>query len=164
MEILTPEIIGSELTPLGIDVPKIPETSADDFSKNSDIDIGALDHKLVLPSSDSADHLVHAAAFVLLLTGYITWSRYHFELLHPKIHMSLPEMPETHSLIIPKIYPVHPQFPVIVSSFCHPSHRTRNVWFYHLVHQHFQYPHPSHSQIMCCQYESQRHLYLRKKL
>ncbi|KAG1791020.1 uncharacterized protein HD556DRAFT_1537450 [Suillus plorans] len=163
-EILTPEVIETELTHLGDDGPEIPETSAEDLSEILDIDIGALDHELVLPSSDSTDHLVHAAAFILLLTGYITWSRYHFELSHPKVRTSIPETPETHSPIIPKIYPVHPQFPVIVSSSRHPSHQTQNVQNYHPVYQCFQYPHPSHSQIAFYQYESQRCLYLRKKL
>ncbi|KAG1794604.1 uncharacterized protein HD556DRAFT_1474817 [Suillus plorans] len=163
-DVLTSEVLDSELTSLEDNVPEIPETSADEFPEIWDICTRSLDHELVLPSPDRTDHFVHAVAVALFLTGYVTWSRYHFELSRPKIRTSKPETPETHFPVIPKICPMYPQFPCIVSPYRHPSHRIRNIRLHHPVYQRFQYPRPSHSQITFYQYESQRRLYLRKKL
>ncbi|KAG1818251.1 hypothetical protein EV424DRAFT_1540193 [Suillus variegatus] len=57
-ETLISEVLGSELKPLGNDVSEILETSADDFSEISDIDIEVLDHELVSCPSDSTDNFV----------------------------------------------------------------------------------------------------------
>ncbi|KAG1807206.1 hypothetical protein EV424DRAFT_1543983 [Suillus variegatus] len=129
-ETLTSEVLGSELKPLGNDVSEILETSADDFSEISDIDIEVLDHELVSCPSDSTDNFVLTAFFVLVFTSHVYWYRYQYENPCPKIRIStseIPEAPEAYLPVTPKIYPYHPQFSAIIFSFRHLSHRIRNI-------------------------------------
>ncbi|KAG1764091.1 hypothetical protein EV702DRAFT_1205164 [Suillus placidus] len=178
MNVLTPVTPSLDPKPLADAIPEAPASDfgpsdASDYADLWDIDIGVFDYEpeASLHHQDTSDEFLFVSTVILVLTGYISWSRFSTHPMHPKIvqapddsntklgrqHPHLQHPPHQYPHLRSPTNPTHPHF----RNPTHPPHQSPLKYPACGL---YQYTRPSHSWMALAQYQRGKRALIRKKL